>query len=123
MLIRPFHPDDAEQLAALFHASVRQAGIGDYSVEQVEAWSRVPPDPESYIQRSLEDRIFLVAIDDAGEPIGYGDLEISGHLDHLYCRPDVVGMGVGSTLYDALEEAARSRGISVLFVEASEAAR
>jgi len=33
MLIRPFEADDAECLAAPFHASVNQIGIRDYSAE------------------------------------------------------------------------------------------
>jgi putative acetyltransferase len=123
MLIRPFEPGDAEALAALFHASVRQVGIRDYSAEQVAAWSPSPPDPTNYVGRSQKDRIFLVAVSDEGELIGYGDLEPNGHIDHLYCRPNVVGTGVGAALYDAIEVVARESGIGTLFVEASEAAR
>lgn len=123
MLIRPFRADDAERLAALCHASVHQVGVRDYSAEQVSAWSPAVPDSTGYIRRSLDGRIFLVAVDDDDNTIGYGDLEADGHIDHLYCRPDVVGTGIGSTLYDALEEVANHRGIQFLFVEASEAAR
>lgn len=123
MLIRPFEADDAERLAALFHASIHQIGIRDYSAEQVSAWSPAVPDPRDYIRRSLDGRIFLVAVDDDGKPVGYGDLEADGHIDHLYCLPDVVGTGIGSAIYDSLEEVASHHGIQVLFVEASEAAR
>ena len=123
MLIRPFLAADAVPLAALFHASVHQAGLRDYSPEQVSAWSPTVPDPARFIGRAQDGRIFLVAVDDAGNPIAYGDLERDGHIDHLYCRPDVVGTGIGSALYDALESAANDRGIEFLFVEASEAAR
>ena len=35
----------------------------------------------------------------------------------------MVGTGIGSALYDALESAANDHGIEFLFVEASEAAR
>jgi putative acetyltransferase len=122
MLIRPFNPADAGSLAALFHASVRQAGLRDYSPEQVEAWSPTTPDPKSYLRRA-EDRRVFVATGDDGEPIGYCDLESDGHIDHLYCHPDLVGTGVGSALYASIEAAAREAGITVLFVEASEAAR
>ena len=122
MLIRAFKPSDADALATLFHSSVHRAGIRDYAAEQVAAWSPSPPDPARYIRQAKE-RIFLVAVNENGEPIGYGDLEPTGHIDHLYCRPDMIGMGVGSALYAALESAARQSGIAVLFVEASEAAR
>lgn len=47
----------------------------------------------------------------------------SWHIDHLYCRPDRVGTGIGSAIYAELEAAAMAAGIERLFVEASEAAR
>lgn len=122
MLIRPFQADDAEPLAELFHASVRQVGIRNYSVKQVAAWSPTPPDPADYIRRA-EGRIFLVAINNDGNPVGYVDLEQDGHIDHLYCHPDVVRTGIASALYADLERVAKEQGISVLFVEASEGAR
>lgn len=114
MLIRPFEADDAEGSAALFHASVHQIGIRDYSAEQVSAWSPAVPDPRDYIRCSLDGRVFLVAVDDDGKPVGYGDLEADDHIDHLYCLPDVVGTGIGSALYDSLEGVASHRGIQVL---------
>jgi putative acetyltransferase len=123
MRIRAFRNEDAKALSELFHASVREAGRCDYTLEQVEAWSPSPPDPARYIQRSLEDRTFLVAVDDDDEPVAYGDLKSDGHIDYLYCRPDVVGTGVASALYDELEAAARARGFSSISVNASEAAR
>lgn len=73
--------------------------------------------------RQAQGRTFLVAVDDDGRLIGYGDLEPDGHIDHLYCLPDMVGNGVGSAIYAAIEDTARRTGVSLLFVEASEAAR
>ncbi len=122
MLIRPFRPDDAEALVALFHASVHGIGVRDYSPEQVRAWSPSPPDPERF-RRHAQGRQIFVAQDAAGDPLGYGTLEADGHIDHLYCRPDAAGTGVGSALCDAIEAAARGDGISRLYTEASEAAR
>lgn len=122
MIIRPFEPSDADALATLFHASVHEAGRRYYSDTQVKAWSPSRPEPERYLRRS-KGRTFLVAIDDAGQPIGYGDLEPNGHIDHLYCRPDRVGTGVGSAIYAALEDAARNAAVAVLYVEASEGVR
>lgn len=122
MRIRNFRPDDAEGLALLFHASVREVGIRGYSAVQVAAWSPAPPDPALYLAKA-PGRTFLVAVNESDEPIGYGDLEPDGHIDHLFCRPDSVGKGVGSALIGALEQAARGSGIGTLYVEASEVAR
>ncbi len=122
MIIRPFESSDADALATLFHWSIHEAGRRYYSDMQVKAWSPSRPEPERYLRQSKE-RTFLVAIDDAGEPIGYGDLIPNGHIDHLYCRPDRVGTGVGSAIYAALEDAARTAALAVLYVDASEGAR
>jgi putative acetyltransferase len=113
--IRAYAAGDAEALGALFYASVRQAGRRDYSAEQVAAWAPAPPPPERVHARASDGRLLLVAIDAQNEPVAYIDLEADGHIDHLYCRPDAVGTGVASRLYDALE--------ARLYAEASEAAR
>lgn len=123
MRIRPFRPADAPALAALFHAAVRKTGRRDYSDAQVRAWSAAPPDPARYVTQAADGRALLVAVDADDVPLGYGDVERDGHIDHLYCRPDVTGTGVGGAIYAALEVQARLWGIATLHVEASEAAR
>jgi len=123
MLIRPFAAGDAPALARLFHASVHQAASRDYSPEQLAAWSPAPPDPAGFIARAADGRIVLVAVDEAGEALAYGDVTKDGHIDHLYCRPDAIGTGIASALYDRLEREALRRGIARLQVDASETAR
>ena len=122
MKIRPFKKSDATALATIFHTSVHKAATKDYSHEQVMVWSPAKPAPETYLQKA-QDRIIFVAEDDSGQIIGYGDLELNGHIDHLYTHPDWVGTGVGTAVYQALEAAARKKGMVLLFVEASESAR
>lgn len=122
MFIRPFAPCDADVLASLFHASVREAGIRHYSADQVVAWSPSKPDPEGYVLQA-ESRTMLVAVDDDNQPIGYGDLNSDGSIGHLYCHPDLIGTGVGSAIYAAIESAVKRADLSVLYVETSEGAR
>jgi putative acetyltransferase len=122
MLIRDFEPADADALATLFHTSVHQVGIRDYSLAQVAAWSPSEPDPDRYLKLAQRGT-FLVAVDDGGVIAGYGVLEPNGHIDHLYCRPDMVGTGVGSAILATLEESARKANATNLFTEASEGAR
>ncbi len=50
MQIRLFQPEDTEQIAQLFHDTVRQINIQNYSQEQVVAWS---PD-DIYFRNWLE---------------------------------------------------------------------
>src|SRR3546814_14465242 len=106
--IRPYESADAEQLCALFFDAVRKTSRRNYSEQQVEAWAPHKPDPRQFDDVAMDGRTLLVAVDDEGDPIAYGDLEADGHIDHLFCRPDAVGTGVGSALYDELENLARS---------------
>jgi putative acetyltransferase len=121
--VRFYEAKDAAFLAAVFFDSVRTAGSSDYSRAQVEAWAPAVPDPAAFETRAKDGRVILVAVNEADEPIAFGDLQQNGHIDQLYCHPEVIGTGVASALYDRLEEQARKRGITRLFVEASEAAR
>ncbi|HEX8481146.1 MAG TPA: GNAT family N-acetyltransferase [Allosphingosinicella sp.] len=123
MHVRTFRPDDAPFLARIFHAAVHQIGKLHYTAEQVGAWAPTVPTPETFLRQGRDGRLLLVAVDHLDHPLAYGDLEADGHIDHLYCRPDIAGTGVTSFLYDRIEEAAVARGIGRLFVEASEAAR
>ncbi len=122
LIIRPFQPSDADALAGLFHASVRNTGVKYYSPEQVEAWSLAVAEPGFYL--CLPERCtVLVATGAQTGVVGYGTLDATGHIDHLYCRWDRVGSGIGSALYASIEIAAKAAGIKVLTVDASEAAR
>ncbi len=58
-----------------------------------------------------------------GQVVGYGDLEANGHIDHLYCLPEVCGKGVASQLLQHLTTIAEGRSLPRLFVEASAGAR
>jgi putative acetyltransferase len=120
--IRNGREADAKELAALFHASVRQIAAHYYSDDQVRAWSPAQPDGARFVARMADGRTFLVAVAADETIVAYGDLETNGHIDHLYARPDAAGTGVARLVYDRLEQAAHDSGIERLFVEASEPA-
>jgi putative acetyltransferase len=123
MIIRAYRIGDAPALAEVFFRSVREAALRDYTSAQVEVWALTSPDPAKFAARAGDGRTTLVVTNAEDEPVAYADLEATGHIDHVYCHPDVVGTGVASQLVDQLETLARSKGLERLFVEASEAAR
>lgn len=86
------------------------------------AWSPALLGSDAYQDRAMRSMVF-VAVDEADCPIGYADLRSDGYIDHLYCRPDMIGTGVGSALCAAIEAAADAAGITVLALDASEGAR
>jgi putative acetyltransferase len=94
-----------------------------YRPDQVAAWAPAVPDAGRFLARGTDGRILLVAVDDQDTPLAYGDCEPDGHIDHFFCRPDHAGTGLAAALYAELEAAAKSRGIQMLYVEASEPAR
>ena len=121
MQIRDYRSGDAEAIVRLFYETIHTVNLGDYSQAQVDAWAPAVPDPEVWHQR-MTSRRTLVAIRD-GDVIGFADLEGDGHIDMFFCRHDTVRQGVGSRLYQAIEEAARGLGLGRLFTEASITAR
>jgi putative acetyltransferase len=123
MYIRLYQAKDAALLADLYVRSVREIGSRDYTPRQVEAWASLGPTPERLDELSRDGRIRLVAVDNADQPVAFADLQLDGHIQFLYCAPEVAGTGVTSALYDDLENAARQRRINRLYSEASETAR
>lgn len=120
---RHFALDDAARLGEIFYRSVRHGALRAYSRSQVEAWAPFPPPADLYERKSRDGRVIWVTVDAGDRPIAYGDLEPNGHIDHLFCMPEMIGRGAASMLYDRLEEQAQTWGLERLFVEASELAR
>lgn len=120
--IRDYQRSDAEALADLFRAAVRQIGARDYTPAQVDAWAG-GVSAERLGARLGDGRTALVAVGDGDAPLAFGDLEADGHIDLLYAAPDAAGKGIAAALYDALESHARAQGMARLYTAASEAAR
>ncbi|QIN81406.1 GNAT family N-acetyltransferase [Rubrobacter tropicus] len=121
MIVRDYREHDAGEICRLFYGTVRAVNLGDYSPEQVRAWAPAPPDPDLWHERMSGRHTLVVGGDDG--VVGFAELEEDGHLDMFYCRWDVVGRGVGSLLYAAVEERARELGVGRIFTEASITAR
>lgn len=121
-VIRPYREGDAEGIAALTLAAIRETALRAYSPAQVAAWSA------RYSVRRLLDGaargdVILVAAGADDQPLAYTVLEADGHLDMLYCHPAHTGKGLALALLAAAETEARGRGLVRLFAEASELAR
>ena len=123
MHIREYQPRDAAAVADIFIRAVTVTGLKGYSPEQVSAWVEGDRSPAATHQRCGDGRLVLVATDDTGTPVAFIDLDDDGHIDMLFCAPEHTGRGIASALYAKLEEAARQRGLTRLFVEASEVAK
>jgi putative acetyltransferase len=117
MEIRLFCPQDAEQIAQLFHETVREINIRDYSTNQVKSWA-----PDNLYFRNWSEvcaNRFTYVADENGVILGFGELEPDGHIDCFYCHKNYQGRGVGRQIYQAIEAKALELGLTRLYVEAS----
>ncbi len=121
MEIRDYKKADSTKIVRLFHETVHSVNRPDYSREQVEAWAPEIPDAAEWHQRMAVGKTFVA--EQAGEVVGFAELEENGHLDMLYVRSDLVGRGVGQSLYQAAEDLARALELGLVFTEASITAR
>ncbi len=121
--LREMDERDAEAMAAVYERAVREIGARYYSAEQVVAWVGQGPRAERFRRKITDGRRGWVAVDQMNRVVGFADLEADGHIDLVYVDPAVAGQGVATLMLDELENAARSTGITRLFVEASEPAR
>lgn len=117
MLIRLFEPEDTEQIAQLFHDTVRQINLRDYSKQQVAAWS-----PDNIYFRNwaavCSERFTYVA-ETNQKIVGFGELEANGHIDCFYVHYQHQHQGIGSKIYRAIELKADRLKLNYLFTEAS----
>jgi putative acetyltransferase len=123
-VIRTYHPDDAEEIAALFFDTVRTVNRRDYTQAQVEAWAPHDPRAADRWAATLGDGRRAVFVATGGERVlGFTDVEPDGHLDHLFVHHFHQRGGIASALHGAAEAAAQRFGAPKLFTEASITAR
>jgi putative acetyltransferase len=119
--LRPFRPDDAPALLALFRDTIRRVNSRDYSPAQVAAWASDDIDPVRWFERFTGR--FVPVAEEAGRPVGFAELERDGHVDRVYVAADHQRRGIGRQLLTAVVAEARRVGLARLFTEASITAR
>jgi putative acetyltransferase len=119
--LRPYRPDDAPALLALFRDTIRRINSRDYDSRQVHAWASDDIDEARWAARFIGR--FAVVAEEAGLPVGFAELEADGHIDRVYVSADHQGQGVGPALLTAVVAEAQRLGLARLFTEASITAR
>ncbi|MGD8426789.1 MAG: GNAT family N-acetyltransferase [Balneolaceae bacterium] len=117
MYIRLFKKGDAEQVSRLFNDTVQIVNKFDYSETQINNW----PADNIHLQdweANCLDKFTLVA-EDNQRIIAFAQFEDHGHIDGLYCHHEYQRMGIGSQLFDAMEDYARSKGLNKIYTEAN----
>ncbi|MDX1586671.1 MAG: GNAT family N-acetyltransferase [Balneolaceae bacterium] len=121
MLIRLFKQSDTEQIARLFHKTVREVNCADYSPEQLKAWAPDNIHFKDWESSCLSSHTFVA--DDDGTIAGFAQLRETGYIDCFYCHKDYQKIGIGSMLFERILQKARELHLKELTVEASVTAR
>jgi putative acetyltransferase len=117
MLIRSGRASDAEQIASVHVAAIREVCGLVYEAAQIEAWVSGKR-PEIYLH-AIANLPFVVAELD-GAVVGFAELDPgAGEVRAVYVRPDCGRRGIGSRLLDAVEGAARAAALERLELKAS----
>ncbi|AFZ45204.1 Acetyltransferase, GNAT family [Halothece sp. PCC 7418] len=115
--IRRFQSSDAQQIAQLFHDTIRNINRRDYSFSQVKAWA---PDQIYFRNWATEcSKYFTYVADWKGTILGFSELEANGDIHCFYCHYQYQGCGVGRQLYQTIENQAIQLQLTRLVTAAS----
>ena len=121
MHIRSFRSGDENRIAHLFHDTIREVNLGDYTAEQVKAWA--PDDIHFKDWKSFCLSKFTFVAEEGKTICGFAQLEENGYIDCFYCHKDHLRKGVGSMLFEALLKKAVELELNELVTESSITAR
>ncbi|GAB3255631.1 GNAT family protein [Chitinimonas naiadis] len=120
MHIRPYHPDEAPALWRIFHSSIHRLAHRHYSPEQLAAWAPDEFNEATWTRRMAGIQPFVV--EDAGQLLGYSDLQADGYIDHFFVAGEAGGKGVATLLMQHIHQLAAARSLSELYADVSLAA-
>lgn len=117
MGIRKSNMTDQESIAAFIQETIRTINLADYSEEHVLIWSNAI---SLEMLEARFDSVIQYVADADGEVVGVGDIRVdTEEVDFLYIHKNYIGKGIGSSLLEKLEEAARESGLTALSVTSS----
>ena len=122
IIVRKFHPRDTETLLSLFHNTVHQINIRDYSEQQVNVWApSQQEDLPNWEDRFTTSDTIVAEIDNV--ITGFANLKNGESIDMLYVHKDFQRRGVASALLKKIEKKLRRSGLNNISVESSITAR
>jgi putative acetyltransferase len=117
--IRPYQPSDLDAVITIFERAVREVASKHYSPAQIDAWAHT--ERKEWRKARLSRPTWIAEM--GGEPVGFSDLEVDGHLDMMFVHPAFQGQGIASALLNTVEIAARKQFLAMIYTEASLSAR
>nr|WP_297933533.1 GNAT family N-acetyltransferase [uncultured Blautia sp.] len=102
MYIRLYQQSDCKELTELFYNTVHTVNAKDYTKEQLNVWATGQVDLEKW-NLSLQEHYSVVAVEN-NIIVGFGDIDKTGYLDHLFVHADYQGKGIATSICDQLEQ-------------------
>jgi len=115
--------DDAPAIAAIYRDAVLGTGPAMYDPAQVAAWATYPDDLADFAAQLATGFTIVAVATDSGQPVAFGQLDPADIVSFLYCLPDYSRQGIGTAIYQQLENEARRCGQARLETDASRISR
>ena len=109
MIIRPYRPEDCKTLVELFQNTIYKINKKDYSLPQIHAWADSNLDLSEWNTSFLAHNTQIAEIDHM--IVGFGDIDQTGYLDHLYVHADYQHRGIATALCNELEQSVNTSKI------------
>lgn len=103
MFIREYQTSDCIEITELFYNTVHTVNAKDYTKEQLDVWATGQVDLKAWNQL-LQEHFSIVAVDN-DIIVGFGDIDETGYLDHLFVHADYQRKGIATAICDQLEQA------------------
>ena len=116
MMIREYQTADCKELADLFYNTVHTVNAKDYTKEQLDVWATGEVDLKKWNQ-SFQEHFSVVAVDN-DIIAGFGDIDKTGCLDHLFVHSDYQGKGIATAICSQLESAVQENIIAHVSITA-----
>ncbi len=121
MILRRFRPEDLPEIADLFSDTIHRVNCKDYTPEQIRVWAaardRLAGNPDFFLS------LYTIVAVKHGKIAGYGNIDDTGYLDHLYVHSEFQGQGIATAICQELERYAFSQHAPKITVHASITAR
>lgn len=107
---------DIPELREMYQATLHAVNIADYTPEEIEDWASCGDDT-SHLADLISNLYFLVALNEAGEIIGFTSIRKDGYLHSMFVHKDYQRRGVASFLLSKAEEYATENQIETITSE------
>lgn len=120
--IRPLEEKDIHDMQSLFHSTVLNVNIKDYTKEEVEDWASCGNDMEHWKEIIFNNQ-FIGVFDKQDNLIGYSSMNKNGYMHSMFVHKDWQGKGIATLLLSEVEKIARQYKVKEITSEVSKTAR